>query len=228
MKKINYSICIILVISMAFALCKPVNANYGQPEKDPDQFMPKNFITESPDTVERKLYFKLPLLQPEFHWMFKNRKDYLSGKLVISIIRGNKTESITVFENGKISEGWVEMDDAAKSETPERIYFGFISTLKYETAPGDSLRLELNVITDLDGIGPDNQGILKTGTYTSTGVYSLIIDRYDTSMFGSSMSEKELEALHKTYDYTVFMESWKEKWPLVITEGKGWMADPKR
>jgi len=37
--------------------------------------------------------------------------------------------------------------------------------------------MELTVLTDLDGIGSDEKGILKSGSFTSTGIYSLLIDK---------------------------------------------------
>jgi len=70
--------------------------------------------------------------------MFMSRRDFLSGKLVISIIRNNETENITIFEGGKITDGWEPTGDTAKPGLPGEINFGFSSSKKYPTLPETS------------------------------------------------------------------------------------------
>ncbi len=198
----------------------------------------KNMIPESQQTKikepqERAISLKLPLLQPYTNWSFMSRKDFLSGKLVLRISRDNKTEQIVIFDNGRFSDGWKDIDEQQVQGKGE-IYFGFVSTKKYFTAPGDKLELELTVTKDLPGIGEIQSGILPAGFYKSEGTYSGLIDEYDTSNAEKMLSKdnnltdeqrKALNTLRLNYSNKAFLESWKEQWPLTITSEKGWLSE---
>ena len=137
--------------------------------------------TKIQEPRERAISLKLPLQQPRFHWRFMSRKDFLSGKMLLRIIRDGESTEIVIFENGQFSDGWEAMQPPPKLGKKE-IYFGFVSTGKYLTAPGDKLELELTVPKDLAGIGALQTGILPAGKYVSKGTYSGLIDEYDTIM----------------------------------------------
>ncbi len=59
-------------------------------------------------TVERTLYFKLPISATRFHWTFLDRRAFLSGKLTLRIVNADRDRDQTpvIFRNGKITEGW--------------------------------------------------------------------------------------------------------------------------
>ena len=197
----------------------------------------ENIQTKIKDPFERTISLKLPLLQPAFHWTFMSREDFLSGKLLLRIIRDEKVNEIIIFENGKFADGWEAMPLPQASGRGE-IYFGFISTRKYLTAPGDEVELELTVIKDLPGIGATETGILPIGNYASKGTYSSLIDEYNTTPLAKElakegkMSPEEqqvlLNKLRTMCEYKAFLESWTDQWPLNITEKKGWLSDEQR
>lgn len=194
--------------------------------------MPETMQTKVREPRERAISLKLPLQQPRFHWTFMSREDFLLGKLVLRILRKGKLNEIIIFEGGQFSDGWEAMPFTRDPNRGE-IYFGFLSTRKYLTAPGDELELELIVTKDLLGIGAFQTGILPAGTYTSRGTYSGLINESNTSWLAeelkkeSRFSTSEQEALlkkhHEIMDYRAFMESWKDQWPLKITGEKGWL-----
>ena len=68
--------------------------------------MPQDLQTTVADPQKRQISLKLPLRQPVFHWTFMSKEEYLEGKLILRIKRGDKTTAITIFENGKITKGW--------------------------------------------------------------------------------------------------------------------------
>ncbi len=194
--------------------------------------MPQNIQTKVQEPRERTISLKLPLLQPAFHWTFMSREDLLSGKLLLRITRGGQANNIVIFENGRFSEGWEAMPLPPAPERGE-IYFGFVSTREYPTAPGDELQLELTVTKDLPGIGALQTGILPAGKYTSTGSYSGLIDEYDTTFLAGQLAsegkvpsaEQELllAKMRAMYEHKAFLEFWKEQWPLKITGDTGWL-----
>ena len=195
--------------------------------------MPENLQTKNTKPQERTISLKLPLLQPDFHWTFMSKEDFLSGKLLLRIIRNEKTKDIVIFEKGKFSDGWKEMDET-QIEGRGEIYFGFISTTKYLTAPDDKLELELTVKKDLPGIGAILSGILKKGVYKSTGTYSGLIDEYDTSALEEQLTKNDeisdeqremLDKLRSMYNNKAFLENWQQQWSLEITSKKGWLTD---
>ncbi len=200
---------------------------------------PDEMQTKNPEPVERRISLKLPLEQPTFHWEFRSREALLAGKLVLRITRGEKTEEIVIFADGKFSEDW----DAPKlGDIPREggeVYFCFQSSTNYLTAPGDKLEIELTVTTDLDGIGSLQTGVLPAGKYVSKGNYSGLVDVLDTSkaeaLFrGQSQTgmltdqqRASLQKVHETADYKAWLENWETQWPLRITGEKGWLPEDK-
>jgi hypothetical protein len=198
--------------------------------------MSQNMQTKVKEPRERAISLKLPLLQPTFHWTFMSREDFLSGKLLLRIMREGQSNEIVIFEKGQFSDGWAAMplpQDPNKGE----IYFGFMSTRTYLTAPGDKLELELTVTKNLPGIGALQTGILPAGKYTSKGTYSGLIDEYDTTFLAKELAkegkktpaeqEALLDKMRQIYNYKAFLESWTDQWPLKITGEKGWLPDKK-
>ena len=181
------------------------------------------------EQIDRSLSFKLPLEQPRFHWRFLEKDAFLAGSLMLRIIHDGAVESIVVFQDGTIAEGWEPMAGMPRSEgnmagrgrpyvsgVNEDIYFGFTSSTRYATAPGDSLEIELVVVEPLAGIGRYRQGTLPAGRYLSTGSFSGFIFANwealsDAAAQGHSMA---------------FMECWRQPWSLTITAEEGWMTMP--
>jgi hypothetical protein len=198
--------------------------------------MPQNIQTKIQEPRERAISLKLPLLQPTFHWTFMSRADFLSGKLILRIVRNSQSSEIVIFENGQFTDGWEAMPLPTAPGKGE-IYFGFMSTRTYLTAPGDKLELELTVTKNLPGIGALQTGILPAGKYTSKGTYSGLIDEYDTTLLAKELAkegkktpaeqEALLDKMRQIYNYKAFLESWTDQWPLKITGEKGWLPDKK-
>jgi len=185
--------------------------------------MPMESQTKIVEPIDRAISLKLPILQPEFHWEFVNKEDFLAGKLVLYITRGDETTTITIFENGKISEGWEPMVLPQFLKTGE-IYFGFQSTRKYPTAPGDRLKVEFIAKKDLDGIGAIETGILPAGRYVSEGTYSGLIDEFPISpALRKDASEETISKIRQMYEFKAFLENWETQWSLQITSGEGWL-----
>jgi len=198
--------------------------------------MPETMPTKVREPRERAISLKLPLQQPRFHWTFMSREDFLSGKLLLRIFRNGQSNEIVIFEKGKFSDGWEAMPISEGLMRGE-IYFGFISTCRYLTAPGDKLELELTVTKNLEGMGALQTGILPTGKYISKGTYSELIDEYDTTFLAEELAKEgkmppaEQEALlnkwREMLEHKAFLESWTEQWPLKITSEKGWLPDER-
>lgn len=197
--------------------------------------MPKNMQTKVQQTRERAIHLKLPLRQPMFHWMFMSRADFLSGQLLLRITRDSESNEIIIFENGQFSDGWGEMTPTTRDPNRGEIYFGFISTRRYPTAPGDKLELELTVTKDLEGIGALQTGILPAGKYKSKGTYSGLIDEYDTTFLAKELAKEGkrppdeqktlLKKVCQQIEHKAFLQSWTDQWPLKITSEKGWLPE---
>lgn len=197
--------------------------------------MSQDIQTKVKEPQERAISLKLPLLQPIFHWTFMSREDLLSGKLLLRIIRDGQSSEIVIFEKGQLSDGWEAMPLPEGANNKGEIYFGFISTRKYLTAPADKLELELTVTKDLPGIGALQTGTLSAGKHISKGTYSGLTDEYDTTLLAKELAkegkktpteQKELlDKIRQTYSHKAFLESWVSQWPLKITSEKGWLTD---
>jgi hypothetical protein len=174
----------------------------------------------------RKISLKLPLKQPMFHWTFMNKEDFLAGKLVLRIKRGDEISEINIFENGEILKGWKAMpfDNPKAGE----IYFAFESSQKYATEPNDILEIELHVVKDLDGIGDLQTGILSKGIYKAQGAYSMLVDNYKLPEGVKELPKEILAELKEMYEFKAFLENWKQQWNLIITGQEGWVAPEQR
>jgi hypothetical protein len=174
----------------------------------------------------RKISLKLPLKQPMFHWTFMNKEDFLAGKLVLRIKRGDEISEIKIFENGEILKGWKAMP----FENPKagEIYFAFESSQKYTTEPNDILEIELHAVKDLDGIGALQTGVLPKGIYKAQGTYSMLIDNYKLPEGVKEIPKETLAKLREMYEFKAFLENWKQQWNLIITGDDGWLPPEKR
>lgn len=190
--------------------------------------MPRQMQTTVTAPRDRSISLQLPLLQPEFTWTFLSKQDLLAGKLILYITRGDETATITIFENDTISEGWESLPRPTFPKAGE-IYFGFQSTKKYLTAPGDRLKIELQVKKDLEGIGATETGILPAGTYISEGTYSGLIDEFPVSPdLRKDVSEETISEIRKMIEFKAFMENWESQWPLKITSQEGWLSPEQK
>jgi hypothetical protein len=189
--------------------------------------LPKDLQTTVSEPIKRQISLKLPLRQPLFHWTFMSKAEYLEGKLILRIKRGDKATAITIFENGKITKGWKPMPVPKTPKTGE-IYFAFESSNKYATAPNDTLEIELHVNKDLTGIGATHTGILPKGIYKSQGTYSGLIDKYKVPESFKDVPKETLDKLKKMYESKAFLENWKQQWELKITGDDGWLPAEQR
>jgi len=209
--------CALVIASLA-----TVENAYGlRPTK-----IPAELQTKTAEPRNRAIHLKLPLRQPVFHWSFHREKDLLAGKLILRILRGGVTSTIVIFENGKLSEGWEAMP--FRNPKAGEIYFGFRSSKKYETAPGDRIEIELQVKEDLHGIGPLHTGILRAGTHKAKGSYSGLIDEYAIPDQAKKLPTETLTKLRQAYDYKAFLENWDEQWSLEIANEEGWLSPAER
>lgn len=208
----------------ALAIAAAITVDRAQALRMTD--MPSELQTKSAEPVDRMLSLKLPLRQPVFHWTFLSRSDFLAGRLALHVLRDGKSTTITIFENGKFSDGWEAID--LQNPKAGEIYFGFQSSKKYPTAPGDRLTIELLVREDLDGVGPTHAGVLPAGTYTSEGSYSGLIDEYALPAQAKSLPEGTLAKLRQTYEFKAFLENWEQQWSLKITGEDGWLDQAQR
>lgn len=153
----------------------------------------------SEKTYERRIYFKLPLAQPRFHWYFEEGEKLLNGELTLTIQQpGKEPLSYSIFDDGNLSEEWA-------TRTEERgFYFLFQSRNPIRISRNDHAEITLRVREDLKGIGADAKGILRKGTYTSEGTFTIYDD-----------SDSDLAFLSK--------QNWNPHWNLELTSNKGWM-----
>lgn len=162
--------------------------------------------TEAELVHYQHLYFKLPLEGVEYHWQFREREKFLAGSLKLVISRGEERRTIEVFSHGVIDEGWKTLGSQGESR---RIYFGFSSLDRYPVTLGDTVELVFDSPYDLDGIGPDNTGVLAAGQYRSRSPFKMyLFDSYDERP-------------------TAFLVDWNQKWPLTLTGNQGWMEAHK-
>lgn len=188
--------------------------------------MPIELQTKNAEPVDRMLSLKLPLRQPVFHWTFHSRRDFLAGRLVLHVLRDGKSTPITIFDDGKFSDGWEAID--LQIPKAGEIYFGFQSSKKYPTAPRDRLRIELLVTKDLGGIGPTQTGVLPAGAYTSEGSYSGLIDAYALIGQAKNLPKETVAKLRRAYEFKAFLENWEQQWSLKVTGEEGWLTPAGR
>jgi hypothetical protein len=163
-------------------------------------------------TAERTLYFKLPIAGARFHWEFLDPDAFLAGELTLRIINDDRDETLVVFREGQIQEGWEMIGTAG----PDRgFYFGFSTDRRFRTARDDSLVITLTAPRDLRGRGPDSEGTLPAGTWQMTGTYSGLYGRGWNLIGYMSGGDGAPVA---------FMECWDSVWPITITKSTGWMG----
>lgn len=199
-------------------------------------YIPAQLQTQKATPIARKLHIKLPLQQTDTDWVFTNLHDLLAGTLELRIIRNKKiVEDIFIFHQGKLAEEWKAMVPPVPTQ-PSALYFGFVSTKAYLTAPGDRLELRLHVVRPVKGIGPYNSGILTKGLYVSSGSYSGLIDRFDISQSNlykmlsqNNLGEDDrrllMQQLFQIYNKTAFLNAWSNQWELAITTDSGWLDE---
>jgi hypothetical protein len=166
--------------------------------------------------AERTLYFKLPIEGARFHWSFLDPEAFLSGELTLRILNKGHDQTLVVFRDGKIHDGWEMIGD----EWPDgSFYFGFATTHRVRTKADDSLVITLKATNDLLGRGPYSEGVLAAGVWQMTGTYS--------SLYGGRWNPIDLVVLGGDPPIA-FMQCWKDVWPIRITKEEGWKgARPK-
>lgn len=165
-------------------------------------------------TVERTLYFKLPIAGTRFHWTFLDRRAFLSGELTLRIVNANRDrdQTLVIFRDGKITEGWEMIGDVRRDSS---FYFGFSTEKRFATAVGDSVIVTLDVKEDLRGRGPHSQGTLAAGTWVATGTYS--------ALYGGTLNP--LRDLVRTGKPPIaFLNCWDTSWVLRDVSNDGWMG----
>lgn len=175
-------------------------------------FRPFPSLTAFATSADRTLYFKLPIEGAEFHWMFLDADAFLSGELTLRILNKGRDDTLVVFRDGKIQDGWEMIGDARPRDG---FYFGFATTKRYRTRADDSLIVTLSAPRALRGRGPDREGVLAAGVWQMSGTYS--------SMYGGRWSLLDLAVLHGEPP-VAFMECWTDVWPVTITKWEGWMG----
>jgi hypothetical protein len=162
--------------------------------------------------ANRTLYFKLPIEGARFHWTFLDPKAFLSGELTLRILNKGHDQTLVVFRDGKIQDGWEMIGDR---EPDSSFYFGFSSTHRFRTKPNDSLIITLKAPKDLVGRGPYSEGVLAAGVRQMTGTYS--------SLYGRRWNPMDLIVLHGEPP-VAFMECWKGVWPIRTIKAEGWVG----
>ncbi len=165
-------------------------------------------------TVERALYFKLPIAGTRFHWRFLDSRAFLSGELTLRIVNAgrDRDQTVVVFRNGNITEGWQMIGDRPNDPT---FYFGLSTGQRFATAVGDSVIVTLTVTEDLQGRGPYSQGTLTAGTWIATGTY--------TSLYGGTLNPlRDLMRVGKPP--MAFLTCWDITWALRDASDEGWMG----
>jgi hypothetical protein len=199
-------------------------------------YIPVELQTKNIAPVSRKLHVKMPLQQTDTDWVFTNAKDLLAGSLELRIIRNNQiAENVVIFNQGKFAEGWSAMVPPVPT-APGAIYFGFVSTKPYYTAPSDRVELRLQVVKAVKGIGPQSSGILPQGLYVTSGSYSGLIDNFPLSQsalytmimqdnLGNEDRRILLNELYHIYGNVAFMNAWNNQWQVAITTNSGWLDE---
>jgi len=150
----------------------------------------------------------------------------LAGRLILHVLRDGNSTPITIFDDGKFSDGWNAID--LQNPKAGEIYFGLESSKMYPTAPRDRLRIELLVTKDLDGVGSMQTGVLAAGTYISEGSYSGLIDEYALTGQAKNLPEETATKLRQAYEFKAFLENWDQQWSLKVTGEEGWLTPAER
>lgn len=166
-------------------------------------------------TAERTLYFKLPIDGTRFHWTFLDRRAFLAGELTLRIVNTNRDrdQTILIFRNGKISDGWTMIGDMRRDSS---FYFGFSTDQRFPTAVGDSLIITLVAAEDLRGRGPYATGTLAKGRWVATGTYS--------ALYGRTLNPLH-DLVSVGQEPIAFLECWDTTWVLQDRREVGWMGE---
>lgn len=160
--------------------------------------------------AERTLYFKLPIEGAQFHWRFLDAEAFLSGELTLRIINDGHDQTLVVFRDGVIHDGWEVIDDPRPDGS---IYFGFATDQRFRTKANDSLVITLTAKQDLLGRGPYREGVLPAGVWQMTGTYS--------SLYGKRWNPIDYFVLWGDPP-VAYMQCWDDVWPITITRREGW------
>jgi len=165
-------------------------------------------------TVERTLYFKLPIAGTRFHWEFLDRRAFLSGELTLRIVNAgrDRDRTLVIFRNGKITDGWQMIGNERRDSS---FYFGFSTDQRFATSVGDSIIVTLVAMEDLRGRGPHSQGTLAKGTWVATGTYSALYG-------GTLIPTRDLVRVGKPP--VAYLECWDTGWVLRDVVDQGWMG----
>lgn len=165
-------------------------------------------------TVERTLYFKLPIAGTRYHWTFLDRRALLSGELTLRIVNAgrDRDQKLVIFRNGKITEGWEMIGDMPRDSS---FYFGFSTKQRIATAVGDSVIVTLTAMEDLRGRGPYSQGTLPTGTWVATGTYA--------ALYGGTRNPLR-DFMRAGRPPAAYLTCWDTAWVLRDASDEGWMG----
>lgn len=165
-------------------------------------------------TVERTLYFKLPIAGTRFHWTFLDRRAFLSGELTLRIMNADRDrdQTLVIFRDGTITKGWEMIGDARRDSS---FYFGFSTERRFATSVGDSVIVTLTVAEDLRGRGPYSQGTLPKGVWVATGTYS--------GLYGGTLNPLR-DVLRMGDAPVAYLECWDTSWMLRDVSDEGWMG----
>jgi hypothetical protein len=158
----------------------------------------------------RTLYFKLPIEGARFHWRFLDSAAFLSGELTLRILNKGHDQTLVVFRDGKIQDGWKMIGDAQPDGS---VYFGFETNERIRTKADDSLVITLKATKDLLGRGPYSEGVLPAGVWQMSGSYS--------SIYGERWNPIDYIVLSGSPP-AAYLQCWTGVWPITITKSEGW------
>ena len=168
--------------------------SFKLPKKEPD-----------PTRYDRKIYLKLPLEGPKYHWRFTDKNKCLESTLTLIIKSPERVEQSVIFSEGTLSSDWEYM---SCSESQTQMYFGFKSLKNFNIAATDTITIDFKINDDLKGIGSEMKATLKAGHYKSSGKCKIY-----------NIKDKE-----NFYCY-ITKDNWEKLWPMEKTSDKGWMED---
>ena len=165
-------------------------------------------------TVNRTLYFKLPIDGTRFHWRFRDRLAFEAGELTLRIVNADRgrDQTIVIFRHGQVSAGWEMIVGASRDGDA---YFGYASDTRFPTAVGDSLIITLVATEDLPGRGPHARGTLPKGTWVATGTYS--------ALYGGTLNPLS-NVVRWGKPPAAYLTCWDTTWVLQDVRDDGWMG----
>lgn len=203
----------LLAIKKYFNLNSRIDDAYDKISTDYGCLCVEILDKEPLSVFKRGLYFKLPLTQPTYHWVFTDRDSFFKkSSLTLEIYKSDKMKErkhiFHIIENSKFSKEWEALDDE-EYKNSNKLYFGFTSKNQIEVTSTDYLKLTLVLDEDMEGIGSDFTGILPKGKYVAFGKFSIYDEyKYDAGENESAFLTKD--------DYL------SKPWDLNITSHDGW------